>query len=512
MRILLVDDDDNIVKVLNKVLQEQNYVVDVAKDGEAGWELVEGFQYDLVLLDVMLPKLDGISFCRRLREQKNQVLVMLLTARDTTTDKLLGLDSGADDYVVKPFNVLELAARIRALIRRGTTSASVILSCGDLRLDPNMHEVTYQGQVLPCSRKEYQLLELFLRNQKRVYSCREIVDHLWAFDAEPPNDSTVRSHIKNIRRELKNIGAADFLETVYGQGYRINPAFIAGSPQPVSTPNKQAVLENSLAEVWEQTKHLSIERFHSLEQAMSALKSGTFDAALHEQALQNAHKLAGSLGMFGFDQGSNLARQMENLLESGFESRSHLTPSAQQQFAQQLEPLMKALREVLCHSTGESSLTPITTVTPVSEPISAKILAVDDDLQILLALKNMLEPLGVTLTCLNNPENFWQTLRASQPDFLILDINMPQADGLELCQSIRQDPEWNWLPILFLTARTEPEVWQQAFITGADDYLNKPIVPQELSSRIRNRLQRIRTLRSQFKTDILKKLEQLDEN
>jgi DNA-binding response OmpR family regulator len=191
MRILIVDDDETIVKILTTVLLKQNYVVDIAKDGETGWEFVESFQYDLILLDVMLPKLDGINFCRRLRERKNPVLVMLLTGCDTTTEKLLGLDSGADDYVVKPFNVQELVARIRALIRRSSASVLEIIECGDIQLNPNMNEVSYKSQVLKFGRKEYLLVELFLRNQKRIYSSRQILDHLWSFDAEPPNESTI---------------------------------------------------------------------------------------------------------------------------------------------------------------------------------------------------------------------------------------------------------------------------------------------------------------------------------
>ncbi|NJL23208.1 MAG: response regulator transcription factor [Leptolyngbyaceae cyanobacterium SM1_3_5] len=222
MRILLVEDDQSIVEVLTAVLVEQNYVVDVAIDGEAGWDLIESYPYDLVLLDVMLPKIDGISFCRRLRQRKSQVLVMLLTARDTTTDKLMGLDSGADDYVVKPFNVEELAARIRALLRRGSTSVLPVLACGGLQLDPNTREVRYAGSLLQFSRKEYLLLELFMRQPQRVFSRREIVDQLWSVGEDPPDEDTVKSHVKNVRRELKAAGVPDLIETIYGQGYRLH--------------------------------------------------------------------------------------------------------------------------------------------------------------------------------------------------------------------------------------------------------------------------------------------------
>ncbi|MBK1990026.1 response regulator [Sphaerospermopsis aphanizomenoides BCCUSP55] len=509
MRILVVDDDESIVKVLTQLLTEQNYVVDVAKNGEAGWELVESCEYDLILLDVMLPKLDGISFCRRLRDHKNPVLVLLLTARDTTTDKLQGLDSGADDYVVKPFNVQELAARIRALVRRKSTSTSPVLICGNLQLDPSIHEVTYQANLLQFSRKEYLLVELFLRNQNRIYSCRDIVDHLWSFDAEPPNESTVRSHIKNIRRQLKAVGASDFLETVYGQGYRINPSFIAAdNPSNTCEINTygQEILDASIAEIWQQTKNLTFERLIAVEQVISSLVAGIFDENLYQTTIQNAHKLAGSLGMFGFEQGSVLARQIEVLLESDFKlqylgsaTRSHHRLIYQQKFAQKLEPLVITLRQELETTTNQLiGLTSQTQKFLPSEPINAKILAVDDDPQILLTLKTLLEPLGVQLTCLTSPDHFWTTLTYNQPEFLILDINMPSGtEGLDLCRSVRQNHNWNWLPILFLTACTDAETLQQAFMTGADDYLTKPIIPQELFTRIINRLQRTRTLRNQ---------------
>ncbi|WP_413173540.1 response regulator [Anabaena azotica] len=511
MRILLVDDDEGIVEVLTKLLLQQNYVVDIARDGEAAWELVEGFQYDLILLDVMLPKLDGISFCRRLREQKNPVLVMLLTARDTTTDKLQGLDSGADDYVVKPFNVQELAARVRALIRRGSTSSSPTLVCGNLHLDPNLHEVTYQEHLMQFSRKEYLLVELFLRNQKRIYSCRDIIDQLWAFDAEPPNESTVRSHVKNIRRNLKAVGAGDFLETVYGQGYRINPTFITTSNHATNqnhvNAEKQENLDASIAEIWQQTKNLTFERLIVLEQVFSSLVIGIFNAEVLKNGVQNAHKLAGSLGMFGFEQGSFLARQIEVLLESNFHLESHFSLSYRQEVAKKIEPLLISLRQHLEANTNELINLTGRKLEDLSqsEPINAKVLAVDDDPQILLTLQTLLEPLGVQLTCLTNPDHFWEAVAYNQPEFLILDINMPSGtEGLDLCRAVRENHDWNWLPILFLTSCTDVETLQKAFVIGADDYLTKPIVPKELLIRISNRLQRIRTIKNQMEKNMIK--------
>jgi DNA-binding response OmpR family regulator len=494
-----VDDDETIVKILTTVLLKQNYVVDIAKDGETGWEFVESFQYDLILLDVMLPKLDGINFCRRLRERKNPVLVMLLTGCDTTTEKLLGLDSGADDYVVKPFNVQELVARIRALIRRSSASVLEIIECGDIQLNPNMNEVSYKSQVLKFGRKEYLLVELFLRNQKRIYSSRQILDHLWSFDAEPPNESTIRSHIKNIRRIFKEVKVDNFLETVYGQGYRINPTCILlKTAQNLSNTTKPEILDISLAKIWKQTEHLSFQRLTAIEEFLSSLLGGVVDENLCKKASQNAHKLAGSLGMFGFEEETVLAREIEVLFQSEYKLKSHFSQIHQDKFAQILEPLLINLRQKLeKHSQELINLSSTSDQSIENEQINARIIAVDDDIQILIVLKTILEPLGIEVTCLENQHHFWENLELIHPDFLILDISMPSGkEGLDLCLAVRQNPDWSWLPILFLTGCNDTKMLQKAFMVGADDYLTKPIVPRELLIRITNRLQRIRTIQT----------------
>ncbi|MBF2076650.1 MAG: response regulator [Synechococcales cyanobacterium C42_A2020_086] len=503
MRILLVEDDESIIDVLETVLTEQNYVVDVATDGDSGWELVEACPYDLVLLDLVLPKLDGISFCRRLREQKNPVLVMLLTARDTTTDKLLGLDAGADDYVVKPFDVQELTARMRALLRRGTAATSPILSCGLLQLDPSACEVTYQGKPLRFSRKEYLLLELFLRHQHRVFSRSVIVDQIWSFSEDPPNEDTVKSHIKSIRRKLDAVGAGDMIETLYGQGYRINPSYLAKAAESPLTgsPEKQQQVDSAVSRVWQRTRGMSLKRVAFLEQVVQALKTTSLTSEWWILAGQNAHKLAGSLGTFGFEHGSRLARQIETLLDR--DAALTLTASVQEQLARQLEPLVLALQQELTEPT-QSNTSPITSAPSASPAVASpspavaqrKVLAVDDDPQISLILKGVLEPQGIQLTCLEDPNRFWETLDGVQPDLLILDINMPGVNGVDLCQTVRHDAEWNWLPIVFLTAQMDPQTQEQVFVAGADDYITKPIVPTELTTRVCNRLQRSHTLSS----------------
>lgn len=221
MKILLVEDDQRIAESLAEALTDQRYNVDIATDGQAGWEFVESFTYDLLLLDVMLPKLDGISMCRQLRSQAYRMPIMLLTAKDTVMDQVIGLDAGADDYVIKPYNLQELAARIRALLRRGGSTLPPVLEWESLRLDPSTCDVTYEDQHLQLTAKEYCLMELFLRRGPCVFSPRAILDHLWSFE-EPPGEDAVKAHIKRLRQKLKLVGAPnDFVETVYGLGYRL---------------------------------------------------------------------------------------------------------------------------------------------------------------------------------------------------------------------------------------------------------------------------------------------------
>ncbi|HEY9646508.1 MAG TPA: response regulator transcription factor [Chroococcidiopsis sp.] len=223
MKILLVEDDERIAQALAEALSDQNYAVDVACDGQEGWDYVEAYEYSLFLLDWMLPKLDGIRLCQRIRQHGIHTPVLLLTAKDTSSDKVMGLDAGADDYVVKPFDLQELMARIRALLRRGTTTLPAVLEWGKLRLDPSTTEVAYGDRPLHLTPKEYQLLELFLRQGHRTLSRSAILEALWSSE-EPPGEETVKVHIRSMRQKLAAVGATDLLETVYGLGYRLRNA------------------------------------------------------------------------------------------------------------------------------------------------------------------------------------------------------------------------------------------------------------------------------------------------
>ncbi|MBD0336805.1 MAG: response regulator transcription factor [Cyanobacteria bacterium Co-bin13] len=226
MRILVVEDDAQIADMLTEALTHRQYQVDVAQDGEAAWEYVNALDYELVVLDVTLPKLDGIRLCQMLRARgavaRNATIpVIMLTARDTKADKILGLDAGADDYMVKPFDLDELMARIRALLRRGSPTANPTLTWGPLQLIPSTYEVTYADQPLTLTPKEYALLELLVANGRRVLSRPGIIERLWSA-GDSPTEEAVKTHIRTLRQKLRTAGAPDdFVETVHGLGYRL---------------------------------------------------------------------------------------------------------------------------------------------------------------------------------------------------------------------------------------------------------------------------------------------------
>jgi len=623
VKILLVEDDEFVAEMLTSALSTQHYLVDLATDGQAGWELAEAFEYDLILLDLMLPKLDGISFCQQRRQQGDRTPILLLTGHETSNNKVMGLDAGADDYVVKPFDLHELLARIRALLRRGSLTTTPVIERENLRFDPNNCEVTYNGQFLHLTPKEYALLELFLRNTQRIFSQSALLDHLWSFE-EPPSENTVRAHIKSLRQKLKKAGAAtDFIETVYGLGYRLKlkeaaahhrqaetPETSPPTPQSTSTAQRsQSEISPEIAALWERFQEKYSDRLTVIEQAVTALLDGRLSEDLRQQAVKEAHTLVGSLGSFGLIEASRLSREIEQT----FQASTRLSPTQ----ANHLSSLVKALRQSLKQSptpvnlptpqpptvklqhqllivdddtvlalaivsqattwgvqaqvasdlsqariaiartrpdvvlldlcfpdskdSGFDLLREIASTQPpipvlvftaqesfadrvkvarlggqgfLQKPVSptqvmeaiaqvlhqsdtpqANVLIVDDDPQLLDFLRTLLEPWGFKLTLLNDPQQFWNVLEQTTPDLIILDVEMPELSGIELCQVVRHDPRWSELPVLFLSARTDIETVHRVFTAGADDYVSKPIVGPELVARMLNRLERVQILR-----------------
>ena len=617
MKILIVEDDELVAQALSAVLTQQNYAVEVAYDGETGWELVQAFDYDLIILDITLPKLDGISLCRKIRSGGWLLPIMLVTGCNSPHEKATGLDAGADDYVVKPFEEEELVARVRALLRRGKVNLPTVLEWGVLRLDPTSCEVEYDTKNLSLTPKEYSLLELFLRNSRRVFSCGMILEHLWSYE-DIPSEEAVRTHIKGLRMKLKAAGApGNLIETVYGIGYRLKPQEEKTGGQgdkgtrgqgdeeetyPSQVTKAQTLL--AVAGVWEKYKGRVSEQVNVLLKAVQVLeKDELLTKELHSQAAAEAHTLAGSLGTFGFANGSNLARKIEKLLKAdkvldkneivqlGAKVKALLaeinvpisevaTPSntyelderpvllivdtfkritedlvnkaadlglqtkivnsissARQKLYQEHPNVAVVDAEILDSDDGLSLLAEFKNRKPAipviilsqetenhqqiindsenvvlqqaasseeildiakqlikqSETAQMTVLAVDDDPKILEVLQKLLKHWGITIKTLAEPQKFWESLEEIQPDLLILDVEMPGFSGIEICNQVRNHSRWSELPILFLTVHNQPEIVNQVYSVGADDFVSKPIVGPELVTRIVNRLERIKS-------------------
>ena len=601
MRILLIDDDEQLMEALASKLIEQRYAVDIANAGEMGREFILLFDCDLVVLDWMLPDIDGIELCQKIRADGYSMPIMLLTARDRQNDKVLGLDAGADDYVVKPFNFDELTARIRALLRREINVSSPIIEWQDLHLDPKIHEVHVQNQLLPLTPKEYGMIELFMRHPQQVFSPGAIINNLWAGE-DPPGEEAVRTHIKGLRQKLKAVGMAkDTIKTVYGVGYRLKSNDdLKASSKSLPTSNAEQDKTATISQIWLKFKDLAFERLADLESLAIALADNCLSDELHAQAKSSAHKLAGSLGCFGFPEGSRIAKQIEKLLghnpieQANLEQIVRLTTALNAElqhqpfeetvsdalsknisllivdrtlntdldqkliteadnrgmktytasdltqaqiileqesidallckivfpdgedleFLEQLHQRQPSLPIVAIAQSPQlldrlnftrkggnlilqNSVEPIAAISAVSELLenlgnAAKVLIIDDDPQVLLSLEMSLQPWGFEITTLDKSTEFWEVLESAEPDILVLDIDMPDINGIELCQILRSDRYWQHLPVLFLSVHQDEKTQNQAFSIGADDYVFKPVTGSILANRILNRLKRTR--------------------
>ncbi|WP_071515146.1 response regulator [Geitlerinema sp. PCC 9228] len=629
MRILIVEDDRDLADAIAETLKRQNYATDIVADGETAWHYIETYEYDLLLLDVVLPQTNGISLCRQLRSRQYTMPIFLLTALDTKRDKILGLDAGADDYLVKPIDLEELVARMRALLRRGSLQSFPVLGWEKLRLDPSTYTVTYDGKPLRLTPKEYSLLELFLRHQSRVFSPYTILEHLWSIE-DPPSEATVRAHIKRLRRALQAAGGPkDAIETVYGLGYRLKkmPATAPETPPSEQTshaisPHSQPTLQ-TITQVWQRVRQKVFQRIDRIAESLNMLATGDRHSCTSEpangecwkQAYNEVHKLAGCLGTFGFPEASKTAQQLEQQLQQpaslstediqqiqllleqlqgqlqaqtaeskGMPAGNEDPPEEENNdnflllvsrdrhllqtipgeaqawgYTLQTATSLKATQQVFTESTGipqvllldlevcdrvqdsldwlasfhhNASQIPVVAIHSsdnfrdrlqvarlggrafLQKPLSpfqameavweiqqnkdatGTILIVDDNREQLVLLEQLLHPWGFRTRTLQDSTHFWPTLQQIQPDLLILDVEMPKYSGIELCQVLRNDPQWRELPVLFLTVHKDTQTVTNIFAAGGDDYIGKPLIGPELVTRVFNRLERRRLLRN----------------
>lgn len=223
MYILVIEDEIKLAKLIKQVLEDEQYQVDIAQDGERGLEMALVGSYDLLILDLMLPKLDGLEICRVLRQERRAIPVLMLTARDAVQDRVLGLDAGADDYLVKPFAFDELLARVRALLRRRVhpeDPANNLLRVADLELDPVRHNAWRKSKRLDLTAKEFALLEYLIQNAGQVLTREQIINHVWAYDFEATSN-VVDIYIHYLRNKIDDPFSQKLIKTVRGVGYTL---------------------------------------------------------------------------------------------------------------------------------------------------------------------------------------------------------------------------------------------------------------------------------------------------
>jgi DNA-binding response OmpR family regulator/HPt (histidine-containing phosphotransfer) domain-containing protein len=509
LKILLVEDDLHSAEILLQQLAESHYTIDSAVNAKTAWQYIEAYTYDLVILDIMLPDSNGIELCTNLRAAGYTVPVLLLTAKDSTSDRVMGLEAGADDYVVKPYNCQELVARIRALLRRYSDHDTLTqeLTWEQLSLDLKTNIVTYNQKSLHLTQKEYGLLELFLRYPQRVFSRGALLDQVWSA-REFPNEEAVTTHIKGLRHKLKAVGMPiDPIETLYGSGYRLKPKLVEAvdlpDVQPVVTtllPEKdipkvdKARAMEIIAKVTKKFIAIFPESIALLRRAAIALDQDDLDADLRYEGYMEAHRLIGSTGSLGFPAGSAIAFEIEQMLKSDF--------ALAQTHTSMLQQLITDLEASVC-----ATVKPVTSTINIAQTQQhqcdrSKVMIVDDDPNVLQILRIVLENWDLEVITLQDPQQFWQVLESTSPDLLILDLIMPDCNGIDLCQSMRTSPLWKDLPIVFLSAHSDRETIRQLFIAGADDYLSKPIVEADLYTRILSRLERRRRSPKVFSSTI----------
>ncbi|HEY9642011.1 MAG TPA: response regulator, partial [Coleofasciculaceae cyanobacterium] len=494
MKILLVEDDQATRAILENSLIAHHYNVATAVDGHSTLDLVEKFDYDLVLLDVGIPKLDGISVCKRLRTKGYQIPILLLTAKERSTDRIMGLDAGADDYMIKPVMMPELLARIRSLLRRSKTTLPSVVHWGNLQLDPAVNEIRYGEQLLRLTPKEYGILELLLLNPQRIFSRATLIDRLWELD-EPPTESAISSHIKAIRQKLRAAGTTqDLIETVYGFGYRLRVL----EPEGIPTPEQDARDADKLAmsELWERFKGSFSEQLDFLDRVMSALEDGKLTDDWRQEAKQTVHNLIGSLGVYGFPTGSALARQIESLL------RSDRTLSSLE--IQQMAEWVAALRQELngepsfgkptsMKTAGSLSSVPFTQTLPQALP---QVLILDNDERLIQQLQAEASSRSLQINVAASLGMAQQIIDRSLPHVVLLDLTFAERiegckGGLSWLATLKQ--QYPQLPVLVFTGQDSLSDRVAVARLGAQAFLQKPIASEQIFQTIQTLLKQVNT-------------------
>ncbi len=483
MRILVAEDRVTIARSVRTLLAAQHYAIDFAPDGQVAWSFIDTYEYDLLIVDEVLPLLDGVSLCRQVRHSGKQMPILLIAQQNDVHQKSIGLDAGADDCMVQPLDGEELVARVRALLRRSQTATSPILTWGNLQLESSSRSVIFESKLLNLTPKEYALLELLMHDRftntsgdiHRVFSYGTIIEHLWVGDHNP-SEETVRTHMKGLRHKLKAAGMnTDPIETVYGVGYRLRPAPAPPAIDPAAQPQ------------------LSILVADPNPQTAAALTAVVQPVGVNIQPVSDLPSLRSSIDPRATAQTQILL--LELALVPNLTAAGQLLAEIEQ-ISPHLPVIIwsswtnLATRLMVANSPAHYFLAKPNSVEFVWEIVQKvasqkivtewKILVLHNDTSTLMSLHQALEPGNCHLTSLQQPQLLWSTLASSHPNLVIVDLNLLDVGGLEICQMLRQDANWHNIPIIAITDQTDGQHIQKFFAMGANDLLIKPIVKPEI--------------------------------
>jgi DNA-binding response OmpR family regulator/HPt (histidine-containing phosphotransfer) domain-containing protein len=497
MKMLLVEDDQRLADLLQTALKQQNHLVDWVSDGCLVKDYVEAGHYDLLILDVVLPSSDGIEVCRELRASGYSVPILLLTARDEKSDKVQGLDAGADDYVVKPFDLEELQARIRALLRRKGEVTNLVLEWGALRLDPSSCEVTYAEELIRLTPKEYGLLELLMHSPGRVFSISSLLEQLWSFE-DAPGDRAVRMHIKGLRQKLKQAGAPeDLVETVYGIGYRLGST---PSQNGDSTSNRSTAEVNNdpsancpishdldsgevtrllLQRAWQQHKEVTLDQVKQITQRLRPWLEEKL-ASFHQKQIEaDVHQLKGLLGSYGFTHASEFLQELLHRLQEPDQwERVHFL-----KVHRHLEWLIIQLQR-------DQDLPKDETPTLIQSPgqVWRTMGIIDPDPGRYQQLGQSLQSEGIQIYSCFPWHIDLDCIEMIEPQLLLLTLNGGnslagrQFSGLQICHQIHN--RFPNIPILLIISMPTRALIEKGLANGAADFVTEPVQMEELIVRI----------------------------